>query len=218
MGGTDYVQENISVRDVTPAQSAPPSATWVIADALDLHAGMMAERPPNDGHRRNILNPAHTHVGIGLAVDGSGLRMTEEFLNRYVSFTSGLSTTATLNATLQLHGRLIHPGASLQSIDLLYEPFPKPMSLADLRNNKSDYGFPDERDIFRPIAKEGFRYSDGSKGTIRVGPDGTFECALEFRHGKAGLYTIVAWVRPSVSPVAVPATSYTVRVMSEPGP
>jgi uncharacterized protein YkwD len=214
VGGTDYVEENVSVRDVVPAQSAPPMTGSVIAAALELQAQMMAEHPPDDAHRRNILKPAHTHVGIGLAVDGSGLRMTQEFLNRYVMLTGGLVTTASLSDTVQLRGRLINPADTLQSIDVLYEPFPKPMSVAELKNT-SGYGFPDDRDIFRPIAKEGFRYSDGSMGSIRTGPDGSFECALVFRRGRPGLYTLVVWVRPRGAVPAVPATSYSIQVIAD---
>lgn len=32
-----------------------------------MHDMMMAETPPNDGHRKNVLNPAYRRVGIGLA-------------------------------------------------------------------------------------------------------------------------------------------------------
>lgn len=42
---------------------------------------MMAEQPPNDGHRQNILSPHFTITGIGIYVEnGSGsLWMTEDF-------------------------------------------------------------------------------------------------------------------------------------------
>lgn len=40
-----------------------------VAGALALERLMYQERPPGDGHRRNILNPAFRHVGIGIVVD-----------------------------------------------------------------------------------------------------------------------------------------------------
>ena len=40
---------------------------------------MMAEKPPDDGHRQAILDPLWTHVGIGVALEGGEFRMTEEF-------------------------------------------------------------------------------------------------------------------------------------------
>ena len=46
-----------------------------------LFNSMMAEQPPNDGHRQNILSPHFTITGIGIFVEnGSGsLWMTEDF-------------------------------------------------------------------------------------------------------------------------------------------
>lgn len=49
--------------------------------AMWLFNTMMAEQPPDDGHRQNILSPNFTITGIGIYVeDGSGsLWMTEDF-------------------------------------------------------------------------------------------------------------------------------------------
>jgi uncharacterized protein YkwD len=42
---------------------------------------MMAETPPNDGHRKNILNPHFTRTGIGIYVENASARLwlTEDF-------------------------------------------------------------------------------------------------------------------------------------------
>ncbi|GAB2713103.1 CAP domain-containing protein [Kitasatospora kifunensis] len=57
--------------------------TAAIADmAVGLTNSMLAEQPPNDGHRRNILNPAFNHIGIELFRDSSGtVWMTQDFAN-----------------------------------------------------------------------------------------------------------------------------------------
>ncbi|PYC87638.1 RNA polymerase subunit sigma-70 [Streptomyces tateyamensis] len=48
--------------------------------AVGLTNSMLAEQPPNDGHRRNILNPDFHHIGIELLRDSSGtLWMTQDF-------------------------------------------------------------------------------------------------------------------------------------------
>jgi uncharacterized protein YkwD len=46
-----------------------------------LFNSMMAEKPPNDGHRQNILSPNFTRTGIGIYVENvSGrLWLTEDF-------------------------------------------------------------------------------------------------------------------------------------------
>ncbi|HSV73327.1 MAG TPA: CAP domain-containing protein [Chthonomonadales bacterium] len=72
-GGSDFVQENVYLemkyRGREPsgpmALDAHPRFTPAELDAVQ--DTYMKGRPPNDGHRRNILSPYHTHVGIGLA-------------------------------------------------------------------------------------------------------------------------------------------------------
>lgn len=50
--------------------------------ALGLHQMMMAEQPPNDGHRKNILSTNFTMVGVDILIDSSHrLWLTEDFAN-----------------------------------------------------------------------------------------------------------------------------------------
>ncbi len=51
---------------------------WSAMDELDRR--MMAERPPNDGHRRNILSARYEGVGIGVATGPNGVYITEDFV------------------------------------------------------------------------------------------------------------------------------------------
>ncbi len=47
---------------------------------LAIHQGMMAERPPNDGHRQNILSTNYNLVGIDVLIDSkSQVWLTEDF-------------------------------------------------------------------------------------------------------------------------------------------
>jgi uncharacterized protein YkwD len=47
-----------------------------------LHQGMMAEKPPDDGHRRNLLSPDFHRIGISIYVDAKNtLWLTEDFAN-----------------------------------------------------------------------------------------------------------------------------------------
>jgi len=50
---------------------------WMAVSKLD--AQMMAEQPPNDGHRENILSTRYDGVGIGVAVGPHGLYLAEDF-------------------------------------------------------------------------------------------------------------------------------------------
>jgi uncharacterized protein YkwD len=49
--------------------------------ALGLHQAMMNERPPNDGHRQNILTTVGTMIGIDILIDHQHgkLWLTEDF-------------------------------------------------------------------------------------------------------------------------------------------
>lgn len=42
-------------------------------------AMMLGERPPSDGHRRNILSPTAQYVGVGVARSGQRMTMVQEF-------------------------------------------------------------------------------------------------------------------------------------------
>ena len=55
-------------------------AAWNIV--LMIHQGMMAEKPPDDGHRRNLLSQDFHHIGISIYIDGKHtLWLTEDFAN-----------------------------------------------------------------------------------------------------------------------------------------
>lgn len=53
-------------------------AVWQAVEKLD--AMMMAERPPSDGHRENILSPDYRAIGIGVAVGPNGIYIAEDFV------------------------------------------------------------------------------------------------------------------------------------------
>ncbi len=60
-----------------------PVATSTAAStqlAVTLTQDMLNEQPPNDGHRKNILNPSFTHIGIAVYRAPSGtLWLTQDF-------------------------------------------------------------------------------------------------------------------------------------------
>ncbi len=49
---------------------------------LMIHQGMMAEKPPDDGHRRNLLSKDFHRIGISIYIDAHNtLWLTEDFAN-----------------------------------------------------------------------------------------------------------------------------------------
>jgi uncharacterized protein YkwD len=89
------------------------------------------------GHRDNILEPAHTHVGVGIAYrpDIGELRMVQEFVNRYVEL-DPLPADLPVGAEVLISGRLLN-GATDPLVNLAHEPFPQPMSLEQLNETSS---------------------------------------------------------------------------------
>ena len=56
------------------------TTTAIAAMVVGLTKSMLAEVPPNDGHRRNILSPDFHHIGIAVMRDGSGtVWLTQDF-------------------------------------------------------------------------------------------------------------------------------------------
>jgi uncharacterized protein YkwD len=50
--------------------------------ALTLIRDMLAEKPPDDGHRKNILSTTFTHIGIAIYRDPSStVWLTQDFSN-----------------------------------------------------------------------------------------------------------------------------------------
>ena len=93
---------------------------------------MLEETPPNDGHRKTILDPYHTHVGFGIALQGHSLRLDELYLARYVRL-DPITRQAKPKSTVVLTGNLLNAKHFLNQVDVFYEPLPTPPDLAWLR-------------------------------------------------------------------------------------
>ena len=61
-GGVDFHAQNAAA---WTRRLGPPRRAVGRASCCRRHESMMAETPPHDGHRRTILDPHWTHVGIG---------------------------------------------------------------------------------------------------------------------------------------------------------
>ncbi|MCC9307945.1 CAP domain-containing protein [Kitasatospora sp. RB6PN24] len=76
-GGVQWGTAGENIGDGGPTDDTTDA---MAAMAVGLTNDMLAEQPPNDGHRRNILNPAFHHIGIELLRDSSGtVWMTQDF-------------------------------------------------------------------------------------------------------------------------------------------
>jgi uncharacterized protein YkwD len=129
-GGTHAVSENLYAYEyVYEDGRGAPIKDWgaVIENA---QAGLM----DSPGHRANILDPAHTHVGIGLAYDASTgqFRLAQEFTNQYVQLVQPLPLQAELGQHIVVQGRFTGQDLSDPLLSVAYEAFPAPLDFEAL--------------------------------------------------------------------------------------
>lgn len=129
-GGYHAVFENLHAYTYTYGDGrGAPIEDWsaVIANA---HSGLM-ESP---GHRANILDPAHTHLGIGMAYasETGQFRLAQEFTNQYVFLTELIPDTLKLGDSFWVAGNLSDTDIDELVLSLSFEPYPVPMSVDQL--------------------------------------------------------------------------------------
>lgn len=148
------------------------------------------EKPPKDGHRKNILNPRHNRVGIGLASmvfdqpNGEqeiNVTACEEFVDYYGTF-DPLPLSAQRGTTLVLNGKL-DPGTKVHSLLVKRGDLPQPRKLESLRQDAyHGYTLPEERvsAIYPP--------------NIVQDSEGAFKVEIKIpQNWKDGLYYFEVW-------------------------
>lgn len=83
-GGTDHVTENAAAASYDRPIDA--SSKTIAQNMKLLHDAFMAEKAPNDGHKKACIDQFHNFVGIGYAVHGKEFRYYEQYLDRYLHF------------------------------------------------------------------------------------------------------------------------------------
>jgi len=183
---------------------------------------MMGEMPPEDGHKRTILDPHANFVGIGLAWEKGEFRLVQEFIRRYVEFTRTMPRHAQLDEQVIAAGRPLR-GTRIEAITVHHEPIPEPLS-AVVANAIHRYSLPDKRKEYLPRLRQQItrrvdgtieiarhEYADGRRGDFYLGEDGSFSFPVPFSEGE-GVYTIVVWVRKDGAAQPIAASNVSIRV------
>ena len=180
-----YQAENVASWSTTSKTFSDTPLTL----ALSAHRSMIGETPPDDGHRRTILDPEATHVGVGWAMQGGRFQISQEFLAR------GLDRVA---VRVDERGEAVRVSASARSpyrvafITVARETLPRPLT-AEEASGRTSYRYPKASLAFVP---EGHRdiqiVGVTTEDRIRLGHDRDFEitCAPD----GPGLYTFVFWL------------------------
>jgi uncharacterized protein YkwD len=203
-GGVDATQENVSAADNTWSNKMSD----LKQDTSYLHLRLYQEQPPNDGHRKSILAPQHTHVGFGIAVEKLRLRLVELFVARYVEVET-MPRVAKPRSVVQFAVKMLKRGHSLNHVEVFYEPLPKAPEMSWLNEARS-YDLPHNSKVLRPKVAPPFMYMDRTRGDVDVDLDGNFSVPVTLFHDKPGIYTIVAWLKRDSSK-AFPATEVCIR-------
>jgi uncharacterized protein YkwD len=184
-GGVDYQGENFSSLTRTGGEVEVSEVSRLL---LDAHGQMMAERPPDDGHRRTVLDPTWTHVGIGAAVAGGEFRMVEEYSRRVVEWVEVPRAPVPVRARAPFAVKL-PPGWALVSLDVAYEPAPRPMSREEIRRRGS-YAYPGSSQRLLARTPAHAQYRDGSRGEVDL-VRGVARAGIPLLSGPGNYYVFV---------------------------
>lgn len=200
-GGNDGVSENAAAWSANYA-FADDSLSQLVQKSED---AMMAERPPHDGHRRTILDPYATHVGIGIAWRDGEFRMVQEFIRRYVEWTRPLPRAAEVRERVSGKGRAFD-GYSVEAVSVYHEDLPQPMAM-QVANAIDTYALPKSRRDYMPADAR------ARNAALVAYADGTFTFSVPMIDGP-GVYTVVVWVAREGTRTPIAASNVSIRVDS----
>ena len=153
------------------------------------HATFMAEKPPDDGHRKTVLDPIWTHVGIGFSIVGGEMRMTEEYSRRVLEWAE-LPAGPVKAGQGTLVALKLPRGWNIGAVEVAYEAFPKPMSRPEIAARRS-YGLPPSWRTLRPYPPAGTRWESGEPGDFRSVAGGRIELVVPLDRGPGHYYLVV---------------------------
>jgi uncharacterized protein YkwD len=144
-GGVDMVLENALCFTDEHKRDADDKALVSRAEIERAEGMFFNEVPPNDGHRKNILKPAHTRVGIGVAQSKETAKelavpcFSQEFVDGYGTY-SPVPKTAKVGTTIHVEAKM-NAGVRPTGVGLARIATPKPLTAAEL-NKRRTYPVP----------------------------------------------------------------------------
>jgi uncharacterized protein YkwD len=184
-GGEHFVQENAMCFFDEKERELDPHPLFEAVELEKIELAFMSEKPPNDGHKRNIIKPVHNRLGIGLGKP-IGLKqpcMAQEFVDAYGSY-GGIPKQARKRETLKIEGEIHDPvefgGVGVGRI----EPM-QPISAKKL-NTTSTYKVPEPYVLYFPA---GFKTP---KPVSLHGKQFSIEVPLD-DGGQSGRYQVSIW-------------------------
>ncbi len=143
-GGTDHVTENAG--SASYQQEIEQNDKSITYNMQMLHNAFMAEKAPNDGHKKACIDKAHNYVGIGYAIYGNEFRYYEEYLDRYLAFKPFKNQTKR-NKEIQITFKPTRKGDIPYFVIVYHQPVPDPMTPAQIDRIESYQDFTDEEHL-----------------------------------------------------------------------
>ena len=148
-GGSDFVQENAGCLADGKVRKLDAVPRFEAAQLERVERAFMDEKPPHDGHRKNILKPSHTGFGVGVAKP-SGVELaclSQEFVDDYGEY-AALPKAARAGDVVHIEGdvkgNIAFGGVGVGRIDL-----EQPLSAAYL-NTTYTYAVPAPSELYFP--------------------------------------------------------------------
>ncbi len=188
-GGANMVLENVSCYVDERARAVDPAPLIEAKYVEEAERTFFEEKPPNDGHRRNILTPRHNRVGIGIAQARPAPHeipspcFAQEFVDAYGTY-APTPRAMRPGAPLHVEGTVSAP-ATFGGVGLARVDAPKPIDVPEL-NRRRSYAVPTPQQSYWPA---------GYKTPIVVkmsGPRFSIDIPLG-ETGKPGMYEVSVW-------------------------
>jgi uncharacterized protein YkwD len=140
-GGMGMVQENAACLADGKERKLDAGGPFTADELERVEAAFMGEKPPSDGHRRNILTAWHNRAGIGIAKPAGVplLCVAQEFVDHYGEY-APLPASASVGKSVRVSGDVVPPavfgGVGVARID------PPPSRSAAELNDTHTYAVP----------------------------------------------------------------------------
>lgn len=173
-GGTDHISENASA--IRSSDDLATGEDDLLSYMEKMHRAFMAEKKPNDGHKQNCIDKHHTHVGLGLAIEGGEFRYYEVFVDSYLQIKPPV-TSIKRGDSWSLSVKPLDASQHMWMCVVYHQPFPKKMSAkeASAIATYNDYG----KSVFASLAPWDLPVIDAKGFT-----------AFEFTFKEKGLYYV----------------------------
>ncbi len=203
-GGVDHVAENASM--VWSSAAMTKNFSEVLKFIKESHMRMYNETPPNDGHRKNILDPWHTHVGLGFSMINNNFRYYELYVDRYLDFEK-IDREVAAGTEARIAGKVTAPGFGVYMVVVFYEPFPSPMTAMEVNSHGSYPDFTRERSEIMNFAALPSLNADGKFSfSVKTRKPGLYYVQVYIRQGKPENWNFISTAGlPSVSGVVIRA-------------